>query len=84
MRGAANAERKALEADTRAWLTADFCLDTREPIAEVQVQALGPDEAVRHRMDRDVDRAHHGGIGPVCGSGVIVAKAVDPSVYTRS
>src|ERR1035441_7740097 len=40
VRGAADIARQALQGDARAFLAADLCADTREPINQEQVDAL--------------------------------------------
>jgi predicted lysophospholipase L1 biosynthesis ABC-type transport system permease subunit len=81
VRGVAEITRKALQGDPRAWLAADLCADTREPILREQVDALnrmkleGSDWTVMTitltmaASDQSADPAF------------ITVKAVDPMVY---
>ncbi len=79
--GAADVARRALAGDSRAWLAADLCVDTREPILQQQADALdrlkpnGIDWTVMSNVlttaasDQSADAAF------------IAVKAVDPSVF---
>ncbi|MBZ5610166.1 MAG: FtsX-like permease family protein [Acidobacteriia bacterium] len=81
VQGAADAARRALQGDSRAWLAADLCVDTREPILQEQADAL--DRMKRTGVDWTVmstvlttaasDQSADGGF--------IAVKAVDPSVF---
>src|ERR1035438_9877419 len=81
VRGAADIARQALQGDARAFLAADLCVDTREPINQEQVDVL--------------DRMRHDGIqwtlmataltmassAQSADPGFVAVKAIDPSVY---
>ncbi len=40
VRGAADAARQALSGDSRNWLAADLCVDTRDPLVQEQASQL--------------------------------------------
>ena len=81
VRGAADIARQALRGDARAFLAADVCADTREPINQEQVDALD-----RMRQDSLQWTLMSTALTMAASSesadpGFVAVKAVDPSVY---